>query len=60
MMLAKQNNMIKGVEIIPGAIAKLSVRGAARKTGKDDFRIVVSTREEAEQVITELKKSLNL
>ncbi len=54
------NGLIKGVEILSSTLSKMSVKGAARQTGEDDFRIIVENLEEAQSVIGELKEKHNL
>ncbi len=55
---AKEHGLLKGVEVVPSAITALSIREAAELTGKDDFRVVVKTLEEAESVVEKLKQEL--
>lgn len=59
MLVVKRNNGYKVVEIIPKALAQLGVKAAAEQTGKDDFRIVVSSLAEAQKVIAQLKQELS-
>jgi hypothetical protein len=58
MAYAKENGLIKGVEVVPSAITALSIREAAELTGRDDFRIVVETLEEAKGIVDDLKQEL--
>lgn len=54
------NGLIKGVEILSSTLSKMSVKGAAKQTGEEDFRIIVENLEEAQSVIAELKEKHNL
>jgi hypothetical protein len=58
MVYARERNLYKTVEIMPSAITRIAVQQAAQETGKDDFRVVVSSVEEAWEKIDELKQEL--
>lgn len=58
MLLVKRYNGYKVVEVIPKALAQMGIKTAAEQTGKDDFRIVVSSLAEAQKVIAQLKQEL--
>jgi len=58
MKYAREHNLYKTVEVMPSALARLAIRQSAEATGQDDFRVVVSTVEEAWVVINKLKQSL--
>lgn len=58
MLILKRYNGYKVVEVIPKALAQIGVKTAAEQTGKDDFRIVVSSLAEAQKVIEQLKREL--
>jgi hypothetical protein len=58
MMYARERNLYKTVEVMPSAITRIAVQQAAKESGKDDFRIVVSSLEEAWERINELKQEL--
>ena len=58
MVYARERNLYKTVEIMPSAVTRIAVQQAARESGKDDFRIVVSSLEEAREKIDRLKQEL--
>ena len=58
MKYAKEHNLYKTVEVMPSALARLAIQQSAQATGQDDFRVVVSTVEEAWMAINKLKPSL--
>ena len=58
MMLFKEHNGYKVIEIVPKALVRIGLRKAADQTGEDDFRIEVKTLAEAREVIRELKQEL--
>ncbi|GAK55130.1 hypothetical protein U27_01961 [Candidatus Vecturithrix granuli] len=59
MLLVKRYNGHKVVEVIPKALAQIGVKAAAEQTGKDDFRIVVTSLAEAQKAIEQLKQELS-
>ena len=58
MVYAREHNLYKTVEVMPSAVTRIAVQQAAQDSGKDDFRIVVSSVEEAWEKINELKQEL--
>jgi hypothetical protein len=58
MVYARERNLYKTVEIMPSAITRIAVQQAAKESGKDDFRVVVATLEEAWEQIDRLKQEL--
>ena len=58
MMLFKEYNGYKVVEIVPKALVRIGLKEAAAETGEDDFRIVVATHAEAQEVLERLKLEL--
>ena len=59
MMIFKRHNGLKVVEVVPKTLIRIGLRRAAIQTGEDDFRIVVSTIAEAQEVIERLDQDLN-
>ena len=58
MKYARERNLYKAVEVTPSALGRLGIQQAAEELDKDDFRIVVTSVEEAWEKINELKQSL--
>jgi hypothetical protein len=58
MVIFKQNNGYKAVEIVPKTLVRIGLKQAATKTREDNFRIVVSTMAEAQEVIQRLQEDL--
>jgi len=58
MMIFKQHNGYKVVEIVPKALVRIGLQKAAAQTGEDDFRIVVKNFTEAREVVEELKQDI--
>lgn len=58
MVYAGEHNLYKTVEVMPSAVTRIAVQQAAQDSGKDDFRVVVSSVEEAWEKINELKQEL--
>jgi len=58
MRCAKEHGMYKAVEVIPNAITRLSLREAAELTGKNDFRVLVNTLDEALAMVDSLKQEM--
>ena len=59
MSYAKAHGLHKVVEITPSAVAALSIQEAAELTGKDDFRIVVRSLEDALPIVDGLVQQLH-
>ncbi len=59
MVIFKQNNGHKVVEVVPKALVRIELRQAAKLTREDNFRIVVSTMAEAWEVIEKLQKEIS-
>jgi hypothetical protein len=58
MSYARTHDLYKSVEVISRAQAYVRIKDAAMETGKDDFRIVVTSLAQAQKVIEKLKKEL--
>jgi hypothetical protein len=58
MTLFKEYNGYKVIEIVPKALVRIGLKEAAAQTGEDDFRIVVGTHAEAQEVLERLKLEL--
>jgi hypothetical protein len=58
MMLFKQYNGYKVIEIVPRALVRIGLKEAAAQTGEDDFRVVVGTHAEAQEALERLKSEL--
>lgn len=58
MSYAKTHNLYKAVEVVSQAQAQIGIKDAALATGKDDFRIVVTSLAQAQKVIEKLKDEL--
>ena len=58
MKYALENNLYKSVEVIPKAISKMGVDQAAKKSGKDDFRVVSKDRSEGLKLVEALRKEI--
>jgi hypothetical protein len=58
MTLFKEHNGYKTIEIVPKALVRIGLKQAAAQTGEDDFRVVVSTHAEAQEVLERLKSEL--
>lgn len=58
MKYGKEKGLYKTVEVMPSAITKMAVRQSAEQTGHDDFRVVVSSVDEAIEKVNELKPQL--
>ena len=55
---AKEHGMYKAVEVVPNAITRLSTREAAETSGKDDFRTLTKSLDEAAPIVDELARQL--
>ena len=58
MSCAKAYGMYRAVEVVPNAITRLSIRDAAALTGTPDFRIALTSMEEALETVETLKQEL--
>jgi hypothetical protein len=58
MTLFKEHNGYKAIEIVPKALVRMGLKEAAAQAGEDDFRIVVETHAEAQEVLEKLKSEL--
>lgn len=58
MKYAREHNLHKSVEFMPSAVTQVAVRLAARESGEDDFRVVVTSMEDARAEINRLKQEL--
>ena len=58
MKYAKAHGIYKTVEVMPSAVTRIAIQQAAQESGKDDFRVVVSSVEEGWEKIDELKQNL--
>lgn len=58
MMLFKEHNGYKAIEIVPKALVRMGLKEATAQAGEDDFRIVVETHAEAQEVLEKLKSEL--
>jgi hypothetical protein len=58
MSYATERNVYKAVEIVAKAQAQIGIKDAALRTGKDNFRIVVTSLARAKQMVEKLKKDL--
>lgn len=56
MKYAKEAGLMRTVEVMSSAMSRLAVKNAAKQTGKDDFRVVVNTLDEAWAEIDKLKE----
>ena len=54
MRLFKEHNGYKVIEIVPRALVRMGLKKAADQSGKDDFRVVVRTRTEAQEALERL------
>ncbi|MBN1887792.1 MAG: hypothetical protein JW850_07365 [Thermoflexales bacterium] len=59
MVIFKQNNGYKVVEVVPKTLVRIGLKQAANQTREDNFRIVVSTMAEAREVIKRLQKEIS-
>lgn len=58
MEYAQSKGLYKAVEVLPDAVAQLSVKEAASSTENKDFRVIVSSLSEGQARANELKKEL--
>ncbi len=58
MRYLNDHGLFKAIEILPGAIQRIGIESAERKSGISGFRIVTKSIEEALQTYEELKKQL--
>jgi hypothetical protein len=58
MSCGKKRGLFKAVEIVPNAITRLSIREAAELSGKDDFRIMANSMDEALPIVEKLKEKM--
>jgi hypothetical protein len=55
---ARENNLLKTIQVMPSALVQMAIRQSAKQTGRDDFRIVVTSVEEGWQKIEVLRRML--
>ena len=58
MQSAKDYGMYKGVEVVPNAVTRLSIREAAELTGSSEFRIVTKSIDEAWDIVGRIKEEM--
>jgi hypothetical protein len=58
MVILKECNGLKVVEVVPRHTTRWGIKTAAAKTGKDDFRVVVDSLAEGFKVVEELQRTL--
>ncbi len=58
MIYGVEKGAYKVVEVLPKAVTSLGLKEAARKSEKDDFRVVVKSLAEAKAMVEELKQEL--
>ena len=58
MSYGKKRGLFKAVEVVPNAITRLSIREAAELSGKDDFRVMTNSMDEALPIVEKLKEKM--